>query len=572
MLVELRVRDLAIIDSLVLPFAPGFNVLSGETGAGKSIIVGALSLLTGERASADVVRVGADRAVVEGIFDLTDRQDLHADFDARGIECADGLLVLKREVTAGRTRAWANGSPITAGLLATLGRALVNIHGQHEAQSLLDVAVQRRILDDFADAAVARAAVRDAHDTVVRLTRAHAERAHARAAAALRADWLRHVVHELGDADLRDGELAELDEAHRRLQHVVELRSGSAAAAAVLDGDETAVLARLAAVDRQLAALARVDPAVEHLRELGEAAWYQLQELARELATYADGIADDPERLAAIDARRAQVLGLTRKYGGSEASAIAQLAEAARERSLLDDADGDDARGERDLAAAHATLTAAATVLSARRRDAAVRLASEVEALLPSLGLTDGRFTVALHPLPETGADGAEAVEFTVALNHGHAPRPLVRVASGGELSRVMLALQTILARLDGVPTLVFDEVDAGIGGTVGMHVGAMMHTVAAHHQVFAITHLAQIAARADHHIVVAKGAREGVSTADVTVADLDARVTEIARMLGGDAESSVSRAHARELLAAAVPPPAVPVVSAPTSGRTRSR
>jgi DNA repair protein RecN (Recombination protein N) len=570
MLVELRVRDLAIIDSLVLPFAPGLNVLSGETGAGKSIIVGALSLLTGERASSDVIRAGADRAVVEGVFDLSQRADLRMAFDERGVDCAEGLLVLKREVSAGRTRAWANGSPITAGLLATLGRSLVNIHGQHEAQQLLDVEAQRRILDAFAEADAERAAVQQAHETVVRLDRRLAERARARAMAAARADWLRHVVQELGEVGLRDGESAELEEEHRRLQHVVELRSGSAAAAALLDGDEDAVVARLAAVDRQLATLARVDPSLERLRELGETAWYQLQELARELSGYADAVADDPERLAAIDERRAQVLRVTRKYGGSEAAALEQLAEARRELDLLDDSDGGDARGERELAAARAHLEVVAAQLTARRRDAATRMADAVDALLPSLGLADGRFAVELRTLPDIAADGAESVEFVVALNVGHAPRPLVRVASGGELSRVMLALQTILARLDGVPTLIFDEVDAGIGGTVGLQVGAMMHAVAAHHQVFAITHLAQIAARAHHHIVVAKGAREGVTTADVVVADADARVTEIARMLGGDAASSVSRAHARELLAAV--PARADALSVPTRGRTRSR
>jgi len=572
MLVELRVRDLAIIDSLVLPFAPGLNVLSGETGAGKSIIVGALSLLTGERASSDVIRAGADRAVVEGVFDLSQRPDLRSEFDDRGVDCAEGLLVLKREVSAGRTRAWANGSPITAGLLATLGRSLVNIHGQHEAQQLLDVDAQRRILDAFAEAGVELATVQRAHEALAGLARRHAERARARATAAARADWLRHVVQELGEVGLRDGESTELEDEHRRLQHVVELRSGSAAAAALLDGDEEAVVVRLAAVDRQLATLARVDPSLERLRELGEAAWYQLQELARELSSYVDGVADDPERLAAIDERRAQVLRVTRKYGGSEAAALEQLAEARRELDLLDDADGGDARGERELAAARAQLEVVAAQLTARRRDAATRLADAVEALLPSLGLADGRFAVELRALPDIAADGAESVEFVVALNVGHAPRPLVRVASGGELSRVMLALQTILARLDGVPTLIFDEVDAGIGGTVGLHVGAMMHAVAAHHQVFAITHLAQIAARAHHHIVVAKGAREGVTTADVAVADADARVTEIARMLGGDAESPVSRAHARELLEAAAEPARGGAVSAPTRGRTRSR
>mgnify|MGYP002787133154 CR=1 FL=1 len=572
MLVELRVRDLAIIESLSLPFARGFNVLSGETGAGKSIIVGALSLLTGERASAEVIRTGAERAVVEGVFDLSGRADLQALLDARGIECPEGLLVLKREVAAGRTRAWANGSPVTAGILASVGRVLVTIHGQHESQELLDAEAQRRILDAFAEARTAAMAVRDAYETVGRLGQAREHRARARAAASARAEWLRHVVDEVSAAELRDGELAEVDEEHRRLQHVAELRGGAAQAAALLDGDDDAVLARLAVMDRHLAALERMDPGLARVREMGEAAWYQLQELARELDAYAESVADDPERLATLDARRAQILRVSRKFGGTEAAALDQLAEARRELALLDDSDGEDARSEAEFATARARLAEQAAHLTALRGSAATRLANAVETLLPSLGLPDGRFQVALRALDAIGPDGAESVTFMVSLNVGHAARPLDRIASGGELSRIMLALQTILARRDGVPTLIFDEVDAGIGGSVGLQVGAMMHAVAQHHQVFAITHLAQIAARADHHLVVAKGARAGVTTADVGVVDADARVREVARMLGGDAESPVSQAHARELLAPARVAARDADLSAPRTARTRSR
>jgi DNA repair protein RecN (Recombination protein N) len=572
MLVELRVRDLAIIDVLALPLAPGFNVLSGETGAGKSIIVGALSLLTGERASTDVIRTGAEKASVEGVFDLSAREDLRTLFDERGIDCTDGLLVLKREVAAGRTRAWANGSPVTAGVLAELGRTLVNIHGQHEAQALLDPAAQRRILDAFAEAQPLAEAVRAAHARVSGLEREQADRARRRADAAKREDYLRHVVRELGEAKLVDGEDSTLAEEHRRLQNATELRQTSAEAAGVLDGDEDALLARLGVVDRALTSLERMDPSLSRLREVYDAAWYQLQELARELEAYAESAADDPERLATVEERRDLIHRLTRKYGGSEAAALAQYEESRRELLLVDDVAGSDGALAADLAAAHTALTAAAAALTKARAAAASRLARDVEALLPSLGLADGRLSVELRPLNSIGTDGAEDVEFTVALNVGHAPRPLARVASGGELARVMLALKTILARLDRVPTLIFDEVDAGIGGAVGLQVGDMMRAVAAHHQVFAITHLPQIAARAHHHIVVAKGARGGVTTADVQVVADDARVTEVARMLGGDPESAVSREHARELIAAANDAATSPKASrtrAPRAGRS---
>jgi DNA repair protein RecN (Recombination protein N) len=565
MLVELRVRDLAIIDGLALPLAPGFNVLSGETGAGKSIIVGALSLLTGERASTDVIRTGADKASVEGVFDLSQRDDLRALFDERGIDCADGLLVLKREVAAGRTRAWANGSPVTAGVLAELGRTLVNIHGQHEAQALLDPAAQRRILDAFAEAQPLADTVRRTHAHLVSLERDHADRARRRAEAAKREDYLRHVVRELGDAKLQDGEDSALADEHRRLQHATELRQTSAEAAAALDGDDESTLSRLGVVDRALSSLARLDPALGRLREMYDAAWYQLQELARELEAYAESAADDPERLAAVEERRDLIHRLTRKYGGSESAALAQFEESRRELLLVDDVAGSDSAFAAELAAATTALITAARALTDARTAAATRLGRDVEALLPSLGLADGRLTVELRPAATITADGAEEVEFTVALNVGHAPRPLARVASGGELARVMLALKTILARLDRVPTLIFDEVDAGIGGAVGLQVGDMMRAVAEHHQVFAITHLPQIAARAHHHIVVAKGARGGVTTADVQVVGDDARVTEVARMLGGDPESAVSREHARELIAAAAAP-----LTSPKASRTR--
>jgi DNA repair protein RecN (Recombination protein N) len=564
-LVELRIRDFAIIDALTLPFAPGFNVLTGETGAGKSIIVGALSVLVGERATSDLVRTGADKATVEGVFDLRSRADLRAHFDERGVDVDDGTVVLKREVGA-RSRAWANGTPVTAGVLAELGRALVNIHGQHEAQSLLDPAAQRRILDAFGGAEPLAGAVRDAHDRLAALERDRADRDRRRSAARTREDWLRHVVREVGDAKLKPAEDTALADEMRRLAHAEELRQLSSEAAALLDGDGDAVLGRLGSVQRAITALRRIDPALERLREPYEAAYYQLQELARDLAAYGESAEADPERLAAVERRRDTIYKIIKKYGGSEESALAQLDDARRELALLDDALGGDDSIDQAAVAVREELGAAAERLTAARKRAAGKLASEVEALFPSLGLSDGRFGVELRVLPETGPDGAEDVEFAVALNVGHATRPLARIASGGELSRVMLAVKTILARLDRVPTLVFDEVDAGIGGAVALQVGDAMRRVAEHHQVFAITHLPQIAARGHHHIVVAKDARGGVTTADTAVVLDDARVVEVARMLGGDPQSPVSREHARELIASAVGP-----ATSPTSGRTRA-
>ncbi len=572
MLTELRIRNLAIIDAVTLPLAPGLNVLSGETGAGKSIIVGALGLLIGERASADLVRTGAEKATVEGIFDITGRDALLAMLDARGLEpVGEGTLVLKREVSAasGRTRAWVNGSPVTAGILAEVGRALVNVHGQHEAQALLEPEAQRAILDAFGDAAAEVAAVARAHGALVEARGAIDALRARRDDAGRRADWLRHVAQEVGDAALVEGEEERLEEEARRLTHAEELRTLIGELTAALDAGDESALGAIGHLQKPLAALQRIDPAAARLQELYDAAWYALEELAREAQAYADGIELDPARLDEVERRRDLIFRITRKHGGSVATALQAAREARAELDLLDTA-GLDLRGlEARVRQATKELEAAAGRLSAKRRTAAARLVKAVEARLPDLGMPDGRFIVSLAPRAEPAASGAEDVEFRVALNVGHDARPLARVASGGELARVMLALKVILAQLDGVPTLIFDEVDAGIGGRTGLMVGDAMRDVAAHHQVFAITHLPQIAARAHHHIVVRKAAKGGVTTSDVELVSGEARVDEIARMLGGDAESAASREHARELLEVAARPtvnasPAPPVKPKP--------
>ncbi|MHB1299232.1 MAG: DNA repair protein RecN [Gemmatimonadaceae bacterium] len=556
MLTELRIRNLAIIDTVTLPLAPGFNVLSGETGAGKSIIVGALGLLIGERASGDLVRTGAEKATVEGIFDIAGEQALVAMLDARGIELVgDGTLVLKREVTTapgGRTRAWVNGSPVTAGVLAEIGRALVNVHGQHEAQALLEPEAQRHILDAFGEAGSEATAVERAHAEVVEARAAIASLSARRDDATKRADWLAHVAKEIGDAALKEGEEERLEEEARRLTHAGELQALIGELTTVLDGTDESALGALGHLQKPLGALQRIDPATARLQELYDAAWYALEELAREAHAYEEGIEIDPARLDEVERRRDLIFRLTKKYGGSVEAVLTSGREARGELDLLDTAGLDLRSLDARVKAAESALATAAGKLSKKRRTAAAALAKAVEKRLPDLGMPDGRFLVELTTRSEPAATGAEDVEFRVALNVGHDARALARVASGGELARVMLALKTILARLDGVPTLIFDEVDAGIGGRTGLMVGDAMRDVAAHHQVFAITHLPQIAARAHHHIVVRKGAKGGVTTSDVALVTHEDRVDEIARMLGGDAESVTSREHARELLARA--------------------
>ncbi|HET8771221.1 MAG TPA: AAA family ATPase, partial [Gemmatimonadaceae bacterium] len=448
MLTELRIRNLAIIDTVTLPLAPGFNVLTGETGAGKSIIVGALGLLIGERASSDLVRTGADKATVEGIFDLDGNAEVLAMLDERGIEC-DGTLVLKREVpaaTGGRARAWMNGSPVTAGVLATVGRALVNVHGQHEAQALLEPEAQRRILDAFGEAAAEVAAVEQAHAQVAEARAAVSSLAARRDEATKRADWLTHVEKEISEAALREGEDERLDEEARRLTHAGELQALIGEVTSALDGDTTALgggsdsalgsgnesaLSALGHLQKPLAALQRIDPSTARLQSLYDAAWYAFEELVREARAYEEGIEIDPTRLDEVERRRDLIFRLSKKYGGSIASVIAAGREARAELDLIDTAGLDLRTLDARVAEAESALAGAAARLTAKRKTAAAALAKAVEKRLPDLGMPDGRVIVQLTPRAEPGPTGAEDVEFLVALNVGHEARSLARVASG---------------------------------------------------------------------------------------------------------------------------------------------
>jgi len=550
MLTELRIKNFAIIESLALPLARGFNVLSGETGAGKSIIVGALGLLLGERASTDLIRTGAERATVEGVFDVADRPEIATLLDERGIDAEESFVVLKREVAAaGRARAWVNGTTVSASILAEVGRLLVNLHGQHEAQTLLDGDAQRGILDAFAGATEQSGDVQRAYETLATARREIADLRRRRADAEKRADYLSHVVQEIETAKLVEGEDVRLEEEARRLENAEELRELASGITDAIEGEDESLLHRLAAVERMLSTITRIDPTLSRFQEVYDSAYYNLEALARELGEYESSVELDPARLDEVRRRRDLLFRITKKYGPTLADAIVAGSSARAELDLIASADLDLRTLEERERIAAAALQERAAALTALRTQAAERLGRAVDEVLPDLGMPDGRFHAALVPLREVGPDGAEAVEFRVSLNVGHEQRPLARVASGGELSRVMLALKTILARLDRVPTLIFDEVDAGIGGRVGLQVGETMRRVASYHQVFAITHLPQIAARAHHHILVSKGARGGVTTADVAVLEGEPRVTEVARMLGGDPESDVSRAHARELL-----------------------
>ena len=551
MLVELHIRDYAVVEELTLSLGSGLNVLSGETGAGKSIIVGALSLLLGERATADVVRSGAARASVEAVFDVSRAAgSLAARLDELGYAAEDGLLILRREVAAeGRNRAWVNGAPATAGVVGELGAALVDLHGQHEHQTLLRPDAQRAILDAYAGAAALADDVLRRHAELRRLDAELDAREERRRELESRADFLRFQLREIEAARLHPGEDAALETEARRRAHSEELLSGAAGVHEALYAADASVSARLDECRAALRRLVRFDPSIEESAALLDEALHLVEEAGARLGDYASAVEHDPTRLEQVRHRLDLIFRLKRKYGPELADVLATAQRVRGELAELDGADHDLGALRARSEEAGRELARAAAELSEARRAAAARLNEAVSAALPELGMTGGRFVVAFRPLDAVGPGGAEAVDFLITVNPGFEPRPLGRVASGGELSRVMLALTSVLAGADAVPTLVFDEVDAGVGGAVAVALARKLADVARDHQVFVVTHLPQLASRAHAHFVVEKHERGGTVRAGVRRLEGEARVEEIARMLGGDPHSATSREHARELL-----------------------
>ncbi len=550
MLTQLRVRDYAVLDDVTLDLGGGLSALSGETGAGKSLIVGALSLLLGERAASEAVRTGAERAVVEGVFEIAAHATLLARLAELGIEPDDGLLILKREVAAGgRSRAWVNGSPATVATLTDLGSLLVDLHGQHDHQALLHPDEQRRILDAFAGSADVAAEVAERFAERSRLRAALDQAGARRGELEARADFLRFQRDEIVGAKLEAAEDRAHEDERRRLEHAGELARETGLLHEQLYGGEDALSDQLAAARTTLERLARLDPTLEETSALLETAYQQVVEAGIRLGEYAGSVEHDPSRLEWIWTRLDQVFRLKKKYGPELGDVVETGRRVSAELDELEGASFDLDRLRGDVEAAGARLTEAAARLTRARRAAAKRLQGAVETLLPELGMPGGTFLVALDALPEAGSGGAESVELRISVNAGFEPRALRRVASGGELSRVMLALKTVLAAVDRVPTLVFDEIDAGIGGAVAAAVAAKLGDVAESHQVLVVTHLPQLASRAHGHLLVEKASRRGMATTRVRALEGEERVQEIARMLGGDPESARSREHAREML-----------------------
>jgi DNA repair protein RecN (Recombination protein N) len=548
LITELRVRNLATIADVVLQLGPGLNVLSGETGAGKSLLVDAVSLLLGERADTGTVRPGAGKAIVEAALEVASAS-MRRKLESLGLDVEDDRLVIRREISAeGRSRAWVNGSPTTIGVLAELGVLLVDLHGQHETQSLLHTDAQRDILDAFSDAQAQRGAAAEVWQTLTQLANEEHALIGRRDEVRRRADYLRHVVSEIDRAALKPGESEALEVEARRLSHAGALLEQAQRIAEALEGEDAGALRAIAEADRALTVLERTDPSAAPWRELLDTAYANVSELARLAAEYAGAVHQDPARLAEVERRRDLLYRLTQKHGATIEAVLTARSTAATELELLDTADVDLRALAARRTAAEGAWRAAADALTARRKEGSARLARAVNRLLPQLGLTGGKLEVVLQPLDQPAATGQESVLFMVRLNVGMEPRPLARSASGGELSRLMLALKVVLVGHDAVPTLIFDEVDQGIGGETGTQVGEALARVAERRQVLVITHLPQIAARADRHLVVSKAARGGIATSDVHQIHGEDRVAELARMLG-DPDAETALRHAQALL-----------------------
>jgi DNA repair protein RecN (Recombination protein N) len=557
MLTHLHIRDFAIIDQVELELASGMTALTGETGAGKSILVDALGLALGDRADSSAVRHGRERAEVSVGFDVGTLPAFLAWLHEQGIEAEDECLIRRIVTREGRSRGFINNHPVPMQTLQQAGRWLVDIHGQHEHQSLLRRDVQRELLDDFAghhalcqELAEHHARWRALTDQWQDLQRAAGERES-------RLDLLRYQVQELDALQPCADEAAALEEEHTRLHHANRLLETCQRAVQLLYDDEGALCSRLGHTTQELTELQRYDARLAApLQLLGEAA-IQLDEATAELRNYVSDFDLDPQRLMEVEGRMNALHDAARKHRVDVAELPALHARLQGELAGLENGDVKLAELQREIDAAAARYRELAKKLSAGRKRAAKTLGTQVSGHIHALGMPGGRFGIdlAARAAEDFYPDGMEQIEFQVSANPGQPLRPLTKVASGGELSRISLAIQVATARNVRVPTLIFDEVDVGIGGGVAEMVGKQLRTLGGSHQVLCITHLPQVAALAHDHLQVSKQTRDGQTFTAIVPLTEAARCEEIARMLGGMEITRQTRAHAKEMIARARSP-----------------
>ncbi|MDI3489306.1 MAG: repair protein RecN [Thauera sp.] len=548
MLRSLSIRDFVIVDQLELDFGSGFGALTGETGAGKSILLDALGLALGGRGEAGMVRVGRERADVIAEFDLPEGDGLRDWLGEQALPLEEGCVLLRRTIDVnGRSRAWINGVVVTLAQLRAAGEWLADIHGQHAHHALLRADAQRVLLDAQAGAQALVAEVGARYREWQRLARLRLEAENDSASSARERELLAWQLQELDELAFDADEWGEINAEHGRLAHAAGLMEGADETLDALGEGEVAVCSVLRHLDARIASLADIDPGLGDVRELLASAAIQADEALHALRRYRDRLDLDPQRLNEIERRIAAVTDMARKYRVS-ADALPELREQWKARFETLEASADPERLAADEARARKDYDAAAERLSAARRPAAEVLSREITEAMQTLAMAGGRFEVALEPC-DPGASGVENVEFRVAANPGQTLRSLAKVASGGELSRIGLAIQVMTSRASETPTLIFDEVDVGIGGRVAEIVGKLLARLGESRQVMCVTHLPQVAACADWQWRIAKRDQGGETVSEVTPLDREGRVEEIARMLGGVNITSTTREHAAEML-----------------------
>ena len=540
----LRIKNLALVEELEWQIAPGFIAITGETGAGKSIIIGALQLLLGERADKSLIRTGADLCTVEAIFTGKELQKLNAQLVEAGVEpCGDDLILKRTLSTGGTNRQFINGSPTILSVLKNLGDELVDLHGPHDHQSLLSPDKQLGLLDSFAHAGDQLEEYRKHYRQLQSLTAEHAALNTAETAREQELDLLRHQINEITSANLAAGEEEEI-ETHYKLasnsKRLIELAGGVARR---LSDSDDAVLSQLAETQRQLRELEKIDNSISQFASAHETAVVELTEIARSLSNYADKLDLDPEQLAALEQRVSLFETLKRKYGGSIAEVIEFGNRAAERMRKVEGRDAELERLAAEIGTARTNLNRSGEALRKLRAKAAPKLSANIRKNLVDLGFRQSEFEAKLSQLAEPRATGFDAVELIFSPNPGEPLKPLRSIASSGEISRLMLAIKSALAAQDAIPLLVFDEIDTNVGGEIAHAVGAKMKTLADDHQVLCITHLAPVAAAASSHFVVTKEVVRGRTHSQLTEVTGKARQEEIARMFGGKSESALQLA-----------------------------
>jgi DNA repair protein RecN (Recombination protein N) len=552
MLKHLLIRDFVIVDTLELDFSSGFTALTGETGAGKSILIDALSLALGERADSAMVRAGCDKADISAEFDISELPQLQAWLREQELEGDEGICLLRRTLDAGgRSRGFINGGSATQQQMREAGANLLDIHGQHAHQSLLRADAQRELLDSQAGLTEQADAVAAAWKAWQTLHKRRLQLEQNAESIAAERELLSFQQSELQTLNFSEAEWNELQAEHARLSHAASLIETAQFGVDVLSESDSACLAQLNALTSRMRAGLEFDAGLQDTLTMLESAQNELQEAVYALRHYQERLDADPARMRQQEQRIADVMEAARKYRVKPEQLPQKLAEFTQRLDELDGSADLDALAKQDEAAQQSYLSAAKK-LSAARGKAAQALSDEITTAMQTLAMQGGQFAVALLPLAEGNAHGLESVELQVSANPGSPLRSLAKVASGGELSRISLAIQVAASRAASVPTLIFDEVDSGIGGRVAEIVGSLLKKLGRRHQVLCVTHLPQVAAQADHQWQVSKAAQDGRTSSSIQVLDEARRIDEIARMLGGATITDTTRKHAAEMLGAA--------------------